>query len=135
MQTGEKLGKAGGPRVAALGLLGFLHALRPRQWVKNILVFLPFVFAINVAWFPANPAPVPELWLRVVAVFFSFCALSSGVYLFNDLMDREADRVHPVKRHRPIASGRVSVALAIGGMLALILAGLGRWRCSVRCWA
>lgn len=125
MQTGEKLGKASERRVADLGLVIFFHALRPRQWVKNVLVFLPFVFAINIAWFPADPASVPELGLRVMAVFVSFCVLSSGVYLFNDLMDREADRVHPIKRHRPIASGRISVPLAVGSMAALLLMGLG----------
>lgn len=108
-----------------LNPLPLLQALRPWQWVKNILVFLPFVFAINLAWSPDNLMPVPGLLLRAALTAAAFCALSGAVYLLNDLMDRNADRQHPAKRFRPIAAGRVSVAAAVAVLIILLLAGLG----------
>ena len=79
--------------------LALLKALRPLQWVKNGLVFLPFVFAVDIAWSTDNLDPVPELLLKLVIVASAFCAVSSAIYLLNDLMDRSEDRLHPVKRH------------------------------------
>jgi len=99
-------------------------ALRPHQWIKNGLVFLPLVFAVNLAWSPENLAPLPDLLINLAVVFLAFCALSSGVYLINDLSDRDADRNHPVKRHRPIASGAVGIPAAIAAVLLLAGAGL-----------
>jgi 4-hydroxybenzoate polyprenyltransferase len=124
METQDNSVSTTGARRGHSGLIALIQALRPRQWAKNLLVFLPFVFAINVAWSPHNPAPVPELWLRAAAVFLAFCALSSGVYLFNDLMDRKSDALHPRKRHRPIASGSLGVLPAVGVMALLVLLGL-----------
>ena len=98
--------------------------LRPLQWAKNGLVFLPFLFAVDVAWSVESAGNVPELLLRLVLVFLGFCGMASGVYVLNDLMDREADRRHPAKRRRPIASGRVSVPLAVALMTLLTGAGL-----------
>lgn len=100
------------------------RALRPLQWVKNGLVFLPFVFAVDIAWSTDDLDPVPELLLKLVLVALAFCALSSAIYLFNDLMDRSGDRLHPVKRKRPIASGEVSVPVAGTVMVVLAAAGL-----------
>ena len=98
--------------------------LRPLQWVKNGLVFLPFLFAVDIAWSLDSPGDIPGLLGRLAALFLGFCALSSGVYVFNDLMDRHADREHPRKRHRPIASGRVGIPAAAGLIAALTAAGL-----------
>ena len=112
---------AAGFRAAAVGLL---RALRPLQWVKNGLVLLPFLFAIDLAWSVDDLAAIPGMLLRLLAVCLAFCALSSGVYLLNDLMDREADRQHPDKRRRPIASGAVSVPLAAAALAGLLAAGL-----------
>ena len=101
-----------------------LKALRPMQWVKNVLVFLPFVFAADIAWSTDDLEPVPELLFKLALVTLAFCALSSAIYLLNDLMDRSEDRLHPVKRNRPIASGRVSVPVAAAVMVLLTVAGL-----------
>ena len=98
--------------------------MRPLQWVKNGLVFLPFVFAIDVAWSTDDLGQVTDLLFRLVLVFLAFCAMSSAVYLLNDLLDRHSDRQHPVKRNRPIASGRVGFPAALGSMVALVAAGL-----------
>ena len=101
-----------------------LRLLRPLQWVKNGLVFLPFLFAIDIAWATDDLQDVPALLARLAVVFVGFCSLSSGVYVLNDLMDREADRAHPRKSRRPIASGRVGVRLAVLLILALTAFGL-----------
>jgi decaprenyl-phosphate phosphoribosyltransferase len=92
---------------------GLLTALRPRQWAKNALVLAPLLPA-------ARSVGIDELQGAAVA-FVVFCAASSAVYLFNDLCDREADRAHPVKRNRPIASGLVppsTAAVAAGALLS-----------------
>lgn len=93
-----------------------LKEMRIHQWVKNILVFLPFILAHE--WDAA------EKWISAVYAFFSFSLVASSVYIVNDIRDREADRRHPVKKHRPIASGALS--LRAGWMTAplLLLAGL-----------
>ena len=104
--------------------MSLLKALRPMQWVKNVLVFLPFVFAVDIAWSTDDLEPVPELLFKLVLVTLAFCALSSAIYLLNDMMDRSGDRMHPVKRNRPIASGRVSVPVAAAVMVFLAVAGL-----------
>jgi 4-hydroxybenzoate polyprenyltransferase len=104
--------------------MALLKALRPLQWVKNGLVFLPFVFAVDLAWSTDDLGEVPELLVKLVLVALAFCSLSSAVYLFNDLMDRSGDRLHPVKKHRPIASGKVSVPMAGTVMVVLAAAGL-----------
>ena len=98
-------------------------ALRPFQWIKNTLVFLPLLFAVRVVWSPQDLAPLPDLLVNLVLAFLGFCAVSSAVYLFNDVSDRDADRNHPIKRTRPLASGAVSVPVAIA--IAVLLAGSG----------
>ena len=91
-------------------------SLRPHQWVKNGFILAPLVFAQKI--FSIHEL----LWsLQTVVVF---CALSSAVYLFNDLMDLEADRNHPVKRKRPLASGALSPRLAIITGVVLIVGAL-----------
>jgi len=96
-------------------------ALRPRQWLKNLLVFAGLVFAAKLG--------DAGRWLEAVAAFGAYCAISSSAYLVNDLRDREEDRLHPVKRARPIARGEVSsraaIVLAVGlAAVALALAGV-----------
>jgi 4-hydroxybenzoate polyprenyltransferase len=124
MGAADRITKVAGENAVSGRLIALFKALRPKQWVKNGLVFLPFVFAVNQVWSLANLAPVPSLLLRLVAVFLAFCAVSSAVYLLNDFMDRAADRRHPIKRHRPIASGKVTASTAIALMVVLGLGGL-----------
>lgn len=104
--------------------LGLLRTARPRQWVKNVLVV-------------AAPAAAGELFsaraltqLPLVFVLFTTCA--AAVYLVNDARDAEADRAHPVKRHRPVAAGQVPVpvAYAVGGALAVLAPAAAVWLCS-----
>ena len=91
--------------------LGLILSLRPAQWTKNLLVFAPLIFAVKL---------FDTLSLvRAVAGFAVFCALSSAVYLINDVMDRDGDRQHPVKRLRPIAAGDLSVAAALAAAIVI----------------
>src|SRR5918996_1418550 len=124
MGAADRIVKVAGENAVSGRLIALFKALRPKQWIKNGLVFLPFVFAVNQVWSLSNLAPVPSLLLQLVAVFLAFCAVSSAVYLLNDLMDRESDRRHPIKRHRPIASGKVTAPTAIAFMIVLGLGGL-----------
>ncbi len=98
-------------------LLDLFRALRPQQWTKNALVGAAYFFAY---WDRMRVAPLTLAELDRVAVAIGlFCVVSSGVYVLNDLRDRDSDQHHPVKRTRPIASGRISppAALALGGIL------------------
>jgi 4-hydroxybenzoate polyprenyltransferase len=97
-------------------LLALLRSMRPRQWLKNLLLFAGIIFSHNYSHL--------DLLGRSVAGFILFCLLSGSVYILNDLQDVEADRLHPVKRRRPIASGTVNPALArwfavVGVLVAL----------------
>ena len=124
MGTADKFNKAVVQRALRAQPGALLKALRPQQWIKNGLVFLPFVFSVRQAWSLDNLDPVPGLLLRLLVVFLAFCALSGAVYLLNDLADRNADRQHPAKRHRPLASGKVGVPAALVVMAALTSVGL-----------
>ena len=88
-------------------LAALLAALRPRQWVKNLLLFAGLLFTLD-----AHHAP--EEYFRAAFAFVLFCLLSGCAYLINDLRDVAADRKHPVKKNRPIASGRLSGTVAVG---------------------
>jgi 4-hydroxybenzoate polyprenyltransferase len=89
---------------------------RPNQWLKNGFVFVGLFFAHE--WTNA------ELATAVVVLFAAFCLVSSAVYVFNDVMDRDADRVHPGKRTRPVAAGLVSPSGAVMYSVVLAAAGL-----------
>ena len=102
-------------RASTLRLL--LRSLRPEQWTKNLFVFAGVLFGGHLLDTPAMA--------RAVAAFAVFCALSGVVYIFNDLADRTADGQHPLKRLRPIASGRLSPSTAAIGATVLGLAALG----------
>ncbi len=104
--------------------VALVKALRPHQWIKNGLVFLPFVFSVKVAWSPSNFDTVPEMLLKLALLCVAFCAISSATYLLNDMMDRRTDREHPVKRNRPIASGQVGIVTALTLMTVLAVGGL-----------
>jgi 4-hydroxybenzoate polyprenyltransferase len=93
-------------------LRALLKTMRPRQWTKNFFVFAALVFDAQLT----NPPAV----LTTLAGFVIFCLLSSSVYILNDVVDREADRQHPKKRHRPVASGALPVRTAVASALILL---------------
>lgn len=111
-QQSDRAQRQAGAREAAGGLV---RAARPKQWVKNVLVF-------------AAPAAAgllfdPAVAMRAGVAFVCFCLVASGTYLLNDALDVEADRRHPVKRHRPIAAGIVGVGTA--KLVAVVVLALG----------
>ena len=98
-------------------MLALVRTLRPQQWVKNVFVAAPLVFARHLT-------DRSYVWREAVAVL-AFCMLSGAVYAFNDVLDIEADRAHPTKKFRPIAAGQFSkrAALVTSGVLAAIALG------------
>jgi 4-hydroxybenzoate polyprenyltransferase len=92
-----------------------LISLRPRQWVKNLFVFAALIFSRNLF--------TPLFW-PALAAFAIFCGLSGAVYLVNDASDMEKDRLHPLKRRRPVASGDLPRGVAIAVAIALLVASL-----------
>ncbi len=97
----------------------FVHAMRPHQWVKNLLVFAPLAFTEKGLLFEA------QAWLAAVCAFAAFCLSASSIYLLNDIVDREEDARHPKKRLRPIAAGRLAVGTARLQLLAQVAAAFG----------
>jgi 4-hydroxybenzoate polyprenyltransferase len=108
-----------GGRISAVAWLRVLAAivvsLRPRQWVKNLFVFAGLIFAQRLFTSAA--------WVALAA-FAIFCGLSGAIYLFNDVADRERDRLDPRKRLRPIAAGVLPVGVAVTAAVVLIVGGL-----------
>ncbi|HWP05770.1 MAG TPA: decaprenyl-phosphate phosphoribosyltransferase [Polyangiaceae bacterium] len=98
-------------------LRGVVRTVRPHQWVKNVFVLAPIVFAKEMF--------APFVLSRAASAFAVFCLLAGAVYAMNDIADRDADRAHPVKRSRPIASGVVPLTWAYVLSATLVLVSLG----------
>ncbi|MGC2164561.1 MAG: decaprenyl-phosphate phosphoribosyltransferase [Gallionella sp.] len=96
-------------------LLGLFRLMRPHQWVKNGFVFVGLLF--GHAWHDTS------LLVNVVIAFGAFCLISSAIYTFNDIIDRNEDRLHPAKCRRPLASGQLGINVA--ATLAVLLATMG----------
>jgi len=97
-------------------IITFIKLLRAKQWIKNIFVLAGIVFAGMITQFSA--------WVVTAFAVLGFCLASSAIYIFNDIMDKKEDSIHPDKRNRPIASGDVAIPLALFIMAALIVAAL-----------
>lgn len=78
--------------------------MRPKQWYKNLVIFVCIIFSKNILSF--------DLWLNIVAAFSIFCLLSGSQYIINDILDKEEDKRHPRKRKRPIATGKLKGSTA-----------------------
>lgn len=98
----------------------YIRLLRPQQWLKNLMLFFPpFLGGIMLQ---------PGIWQQGVYPFVAFCCASSSGYILNDLMDREADRNHPAKSSRPLASGQISTpAAAAVAALFFVVAVIMAW--------
>jgi 4-hydroxybenzoate polyprenyltransferase len=96
------------------GLAALARAIRPHQWFSNLVIFAPLVFSLNLLQ--------PKLLLRVGVGFLLLCGLSAVTFLVNDAVDRERDRRHPVRRHRPVAAGELPVWQAV--LAAIVLAAV-----------
>jgi 4-hydroxybenzoate polyprenyltransferase len=98
-------------------LTALFKTMRPRQWTKNVFIFAALVFDKQLF--------IVDSFLRTLAGFALFCLISSCVYIFNDLADVEADRQHPEKKNRPIASGKLPVSAAWTAGILFVLVTLG----------
>ena len=110
----EPVATAGPPKNLASGIV---KALRPRQWVKNVLVFAAPVAALGDDRYDYD---IREVLVKVLIAFVVFSLAASSVYLVNDARDVEADRAHPTKRFRPIAAGVVPQSLAYAMAVLLV---------------
>ena len=97
-------------------IASLVKTMRPRQWIKNVVIFAPLVFDIKLF--------DPTYLARTVAGFVMLCVISGTVYIINDLADIEKDRQHPRKRNRPLASGALSTRLAVIAAVAIPLVAL-----------
>lgn len=101
--------QSGQEEIVAHSVLAHLWMeMRPQQWAKNLTLFAPLLFSHNLFNLVAE--------LRAVAAFTLFCLMSSSVYLLNDILDRERDRLHPQKCYRPLASGQLPISVALGAL-------------------
>ncbi|MCF8032848.1 MAG: UbiA family prenyltransferase [Desulfarculaceae bacterium] len=96
-------------------LAQLIKTMRPHQWAKNLLLFVPFILAHNFE---------TQVIFKAVFAFVAFCFLASGVYICNDLLDQESDRRHPHKKDRPIASGGLNPNLAFAAAIVLLAVSL-----------
>lgn len=108
-----------------MNILDYYKLLRVNQYIKNLFIFLPLFFGLKIAdWLSFSQTAV---------AFIGFCLVASAVYIFNDLYDIEEDKLHPVKKNRPIAAGKISkifawywlIGLLAGGLLISLLLGPG----------
>lgn len=113
----EAESRGAGTRRAGSLLPDLLVSARPKQWIKNGFVFAALVFASKLSHL--------DLVLKTVAAFLLFSLLSAGIYLLNDAVDVDADRMHPLKASRPIASGRVPVRIAVIVAISALVIGMG----------
>ncbi len=107
------------PGKPAALLLEIFRSFRPNQWTKNLVVFAAYIFAFG----DRTQSLVTGSFLLVFEAFVIFCMASSSIYLLNDIVDRENDRNHPLKRYRPVAAGSVPVPAA--AILSVVLGGSG----------
>ncbi len=98
-------------------------ATRPKQWTKNLIIFFAFFFTVGEVWSLADLNHAASLLYQSSLAFVCFCIMTGSVYLLNDLIDADKDRLHPQKRFRPIAAGLITSPTALG--FALILAIVG----------
>jgi 4-hydroxybenzoate polyprenyltransferase len=101
-----------------------LTAMRPRQWTKNLLIFLALFLSVNESWQVTDLAEASRLMGVVSLGFLLFCLLSASEYLINDLLDIEKDRLHPTKRLRPLAAGNLSPTFALGSATVMAASSL-----------
>ena len=98
-------------------LKDLIISMRPKQWYKNLILFVGIVFSMNLL--------NVQMWLNVIAAFAIFCMLSGSEYIINDILDVEKDRKHPTKRKRPIASGELKKSHALLSAFVMIICGMG----------
>jgi 4-hydroxybenzoate polyprenyltransferase len=109
----------------AAHLRSLVISMRPRQWTKNLIVYMALIFSVGSAWHIRDVDTWLPLFGKASLAFALFCLVSSADYLVNDVRDRETDRLHPTKSRRPIAAGAFPPGAALAWASVLSLLGLG----------
>lgn len=101
---------------------GLIDSARPKQWIKNLIVYFALFFTVGESWQLNNTEELAGLLLRSTAVFAIFCLITSSIYVVNDILDKDKDRHHLKKKARPIAAEQIDIKLALGfaGILAVV---------------
>ena len=101
---------------------GLIDSARPKQWIKNLIVYFALFFTVGESWQLSNTEELARLLLRSTAVFAIFCLITSSIYVVNDILDKDKDRHHLKKKARPIAAEQIDIKLALGfaGILAVV---------------
>ena len=101
---------------------GLIDSARPKQWIKNLIVYFALFFTVGESWQLNNAEEASRLLLRSTAAFAVFCLITSSIYVVNDVFDKDKDRYHLKKKTRPIAAEKIGVNLALGfaGILAVV---------------
>ena len=101
---------------------GLIDSARPKQWIKNLIVYFALFFTVGESWQLNNAEEASRLLLRSTAAFAVFCLITSSIYVVNDVFDKDKDRHHLKKKTRPIAAEKIGINLALGfaGILAVV---------------
>ena len=101
---------------------GLIDSARPKQWIKNLIVYFALFFTVGESWQLSNAEELARLLLRSTAAFAIFCLITSSIYVVNDILDKDKDRHHLKKKTRPIAAEQIDIKLALGfaGILAVV---------------
>ena len=111
-----------------LMLKTFLTGMRPQQWWKNTIIYLPILFTVNETWDFDDLGVFSSLMLTGTLSFILFSLLTGATYLMNDIFDKDDDRNHPVKRLRPVASGTMTIKQAwVGACGLIVVCVVGTW--------
>lgn len=122
-------GSTDSPQTPLTKVGSYIKLIRPKQWIKNFFVIAPAVFARELFH--------PDAATLTLRAFLGFCFTASAVYVINDIVDVEADRAHPEKKHRPIAAGRISTGEALGivaallGLVVILMSGMNLRYCVI----
>ena len=92
---------------------GLIDSARPKQWIKNLIVYFALFFTVGESWQLSNAEELARLLLRSTAAFAIFCLITSSIYVVNDILDKDKDRHHLKKKSRPIAAEQIDIKLAL----------------------
>jgi 4-hydroxybenzoate polyprenyltransferase len=120
---GQRAAVTARPAALPLQLTYIIKSMRPKQWVKNGIVFMAFIFSVNQEWTPEKVSTWDHMFVAALFTAVAFSLVSGAGYLVNDTRDRESDRLHPRKSRRPIAAGLLSPHVALTAAAVALVGG------------
>ena len=104
--------------------LSILISTRPKQWTKNLLIYLPLLFSVNESWQFSEFSSLQLLFIKTTTAYIAFCLVTGAVYIINDLLDINHDKLHPVKSKRPIPAKSIGTGPSIISAIILFISGI-----------